>query len=157
MLCQGNCLGRPRKSKALTLSVVPPGIEKNSSSSYLNCFILLYSIDSVSSTSIYQAIHDAHLDNRLEEILLKLLEHNSSPNAQEPIRQFLSNYELMNENFWSSYKKANTIEDALERYYQFTKNQCILVETLMVNLRFSIDKDNSRKDLAAMLKDGFTF
>ena len=109
------------------------------------------------SASIYQAIHDAHLDNRLEEILLKLLEHNSSPNTQEPIRQFLVNYELMNENFWSSYKKTNAIEDALEKYYQFIKNQCILIETLMVNLRFTIDKDNSRKDLAIMLKDGFTF
>ena len=113
--------------------------------------------DSISSTSIYQAIHDAHLDVKLEKLLLKLLEFNSTPNVQEPIRQFLVNYQIMSDNFLESYTRANTFEEALESYYQFSKNQCVVVDTLLETLRFTLDKDHIREDLAVMMKDSFTF
>lgn len=109
------------------------------------------------STNIYQAIYEARLDSRLEELLLKLLRFNSSPDVKEPIRQFLTNYHMMSDTFWQSYKKSNTAEDVLECYYQFAKNQCTVIETLLENLKFTLDKDNTRKELAVMLKDGFTF
>ena len=76
---------------------------------------------------------------------------------QEPIRQFLINYKLMSDNFWERYKHSHSYEEVLECYYQYSKNQCTLVETLLANLRFTLDKDNTRKELAVMLKDGFTF
>jgi len=88
---------------------------------------------------------------------LKLLEHNTSPNVQEPIRQFLINYQLMSDSFWERYERSNTFEEVLECYYQFSKNQCTIVETLLENLKFTLDKDNTRSELAMMLKDGFTF
>ena len=88
---------------------------------------------------------------------MKLLEHNSTPKVREPIRQFLINYQIMSDNFWERYKRSNTFDDVLECYYQFSKNQCTLIETLMQNLTFTLDKDNTRSELAAMLKDGFTF
>jgi len=109
------------------------------------------------STSVYQAIHEAKLEKKLEHLLLKLLEHNTSPNVQEPIRQFLINYQLMSDSFWERYERSNTFEEVLECYYQFSKNQCTIVETLLENLKFTLDKDNTRSELAMMLKDGFTF
>ena len=60
-------------------------------------------------------------------------------------------------NFWESYHNSHTEEDVLEYYYQFAKNQCTVIETLQQNLRHTLDKDNTRKELAVMLKDGFTF
>ena len=76
---------------------------------------------------------------------------------QEPIRQFLMNYQIMSDTFWESYHNSHTEEDVLEYYYQFAKNQCTVIETLQQNLRHTLDKDNTRKELAVMLKDGFTF
>ena len=89
--------------------------------------------------------------------MLKLLEYNSTPNVQEPIRQFLTNYQMMTDTFKESYQNANTFENVLECYFQFSKNQCTIIETLLQNLRFTLDKDDTRKELAVMLKDGFTF
>ena len=63
----------------------------------------------------------------------------------------------MSDNFWERYERSNPYEDVLECYYQFAKNQCIIIETLLENLKFTLDKDNTRKELATMLKDGFTF
>jgi len=111
----------------------------------------------ISSTSIYQAIHDAHLDHKLEELLLKLLEFNSTPNVQEPIRQFLSNYQVMSENFSESYHRANSFEQVLESYFQFSKNQCVVIDTLLETLKITLDKDHTREEIAMMLKESFTF
>jgi len=111
----------------------------------------------ISSTSIYQAIHDVHLDHKLEELLLKLLEFNSTPNVQEPIRQFLLNYQVMSENFSESYHQANSFEQVLESYFQFSKNQCVAIDTLLETLKITLDKDHTREELAMMLKDSFTF
>ena len=111
----------------------------------------------ISSTSIYQLIYEAKLEKKLEALLLKLLEYNSTPNVQEPIRQFLTNYQMMTDTFNESYQNATTFESVLECYFQFSKNQCTVIETLLQNLKFTLDKDDTRKELAVMLKDGFTF
>ncbi len=124
--------------------------------SYL-VFILLCVYYTIESTSVYQAIHEAKLENKLEHLLLKLLEHNSTPNVKEPIKQFLVNYQIMSDSFWERYERSNTFEEVLECYYQFSKNQCTIIETLLENLTFTLDKDNTRSELAMMLKDGFTF
>lgn len=63
----------------------------------------------------------------------------------------------MSDTFWESYHNSHAVEDVLECYYQFAKNQCTVIETLLQNLQFTLDKDNTRKELAVMLKDGFTF
>lgn len=76
---------------------------------------------------------------------------------QEPIRQFLINHQLMTESFSEAYHNSHTVEEVLECYFQFAKNQCTIIETLSENLQFTLDKDDTRKELAVMLKDGFTF
>lgn len=111
----------------------------------------------ISSTSIFQAIYEAHLEKRLEDILLKLLEYNSTPYVQEPIRQFLMAHQIAAESFSTTCKNAHTYEDVLECYHQYAKNQCTTVESLLENLRFTLDKDGTRKELSTMLRDGFTF
>lgn len=89
--------------------------------------------------------------------MLKLLRYNSTPSVQEPIRQFLVNYQIMSENFWERYERSSSYEEVLECYYQFSKNQCVIIETLLENLKFTLDKDNTKQELISMLKDGFTF
>jgi hypothetical protein len=108
-------------------------------------------------SSIYKAIFEANLDARLEELLVNLLRYNSSASVQEPIRIFLYNYQIMSDNFWSMYKKAKSYEDVLECYYQFSKNQCTIIETLLENLRLSLNEDHLKEELHVMLKDAFTF
>ncbi len=88
---------------------------------------------------------------------MKLLEHNTSTNVQEPIRQFLVNYQVMSDSFLERYDHSNTFEEVLECYYQFSKNQCTIVQTLLENLKFTLDNDNTRSELAMMLRDAFTF
>jgi hypothetical protein len=108
-------------------------------------------------SSIYKAIFEANLDARLEELLINLLRYNSSASVQEPIRIFLYNYQIMSDNFWEMYKKAKSYEDVLECYYQFSKNQCTIIETLLANLKLSLNEDHLKEDLHIMLKDAFTF
>ncbi len=63
----------------------------------------------------------------------------------------------MSDNFWETYKKAKSHEDVLECYYQFSKNQCTVIETLLANLKLSMNEDHLKEDLHLMLKDAFTF
>jgi len=86
-----------------------------------------------------------------------MLRYNSSAGVQEPIRIFLYNYQIMSDNFWQMYKRAKSYEDVLECYYQFSKNQCTIIETLLENLKMSMNTDNLKDDLRAMLKEAFTF
>lgn len=86
-----------------------------------------------------------------------MLKFDSSANMQEPIRIFLYNYQIMSDNFWAQYKSAKSHEDILECYYQFSKNQCTAIETLLENLSLVKNKDQLRDDLRVMLKDAFTF
>lgn len=97
------------------------------------------------------------MDARLEELLVNLLKYNSSANVQEPIRVFLYNYQVMSDNFWEMYRGARSYEDILECYYQFSKNQCTAIETLLENLRMSLNRDHLKEELHVMLKDAFTF
>ena len=97
------------------------------------------------------------MDARLEELLVNLLRHNSSANVQEPIRVFLYNYHIMSDNFWQMYKRAKSYDAVLECYYQFAKNQCTIIETLLENLRISMNDDNLKDDMHALLRDAFTF
>ncbi|MFM7862309.1 MAG: hypothetical protein ACKO7Y_06165 [Candidatus Nitrosotenuis sp.] len=86
-----------------------------------------------------------------------MLRYNSSAGVQEPIRIFLYNYQIMSDNFWQMHKRAKSYEDVLECYYQFSKNQCTIIETLLENLKMSMNTDNLKDDLRAMLKEAFTF
>ncbi|CDI05876.1 hypothetical protein NITUZ_40042 [Candidatus Nitrosotenuis uzonensis] len=86
-----------------------------------------------------------------------MLRFDSSVNVQEPIRIFLYNYQIMSDNFWAQYKYAKSCEDVLECYYQFSKNQCTIIETLLENLRLVKNQDHFKEDIHLMLKDAFTF
>lgn len=108
-------------------------------------------------SSIYKAIFEANLDARLEELLVNLLRYNSAPGVQESIRVFLYNYQVMSDNFWQVYRQAKSYDDVLECYYQFSKNQCIIIETLLANLRLALNDDHLKEELNVMLKDAFTF
>lgn len=88
---------------------------------------------------------------------MNLLKYNSSAAVQEPIRVFLYNYQMMSDNFWEMYKNAKSYEDVLECYYQFSKNQCVAIETLLENLRIGLNDDHLKEDLHIMLRDAFTF
>ncbi|NDB32231.1 MAG: hypothetical protein EB163_01620 [Nitrososphaeria archaeon] len=86
-----------------------------------------------------------------------MLRYNSSAGVQEPIRIFLYNYQIMSDNFWQMYKHAKSYEDVLECYYQFSKNQCTIIETLLENLRITMNDDHLKDELQVMLKEAFTF
>jgi len=111
----------------------------------------------VAISNIYQALYEAKLDARLENLLLDMLRFDSSANVQEPIRIFLYNYQMMSDNFWTQYKAAKSYEDILECYYQFSKNQCTVIETLLENLRLVKKDAYLKEDLRMMLRDAFTF
>jgi hypothetical protein len=55
------------------------------------------------------------------------------------------------------YRKAKSYQDVLECYYQFSKNQCVIIETLLENLKLSFNDDHLKEELHVMLKDAFTF
>ena len=90
-------------------------------------------------------------------MLINLLRYNSTVGVQEPIRVFLYNYQIMSDNFWEMYKKTKSYDDVLECFYQFSKNQCIIIETLLENLKISLNEDHLKEDLHLMLRDAFTF
>src|SRR5574338_548822 len=105
--------------------------------------------------SIYQDVYDAKLDEELESILLKLLRFNSSEKVKEPIRKFLYDYRLISDDYWQQFSASNRFENAFDLYYQFSKNKCLLTDTLLKNLNFSID--NVREDATLLMKEAFTF
>ena len=63
----------------------------------------------------------------------------------------------MSENFWAVYNKASNYEDILDAYYQFSKNQCTAIETLLLTLNETLDKDDLRKEMSVMMRECFTF
>jgi predicted transcriptional regulator len=63
----------------------------------------------------------------------------------------------MSESFWETYKNSVSYKQVLEVYYQFSKNQCEVVETLLEDLKISLDEDHVKENLADMLKDSLTF
>lgn len=108
-------------------------------------------------SSIYQQVYDARLDKELESILLKLLRYNSSDNVKSPIKQFLFDYKIIADDYWEQFKRCNKFEHALDVYYQYSKNKCLLIDTLLNNLDISLTFDNVRDDVSVMMKEGFTF
>ena len=107
--------------------------------------------------SIYQQIYDAKLDKQLEDILFKLLKYNSSADVQDPMRQFLQDYKIIAYDFSESYRYCNEFDSALEAYHHFAKNKCILIDTLLQNLQYTLNYGEMRAELSTMLKEGFTF
>lgn len=105
--------------------------------------------------SIYQDIYDSKLDKELESILLKLLRYNSSEKVKEPISKFLYQYRLISDDYWEQFRASNSFERAFDSYYQYSKNKCLLTDTLLKNLRFSIE--NVREDINIMMREAFTF
>lgn len=86
-----------------------------------------------------------------------MLRYNSSAGVQEPIRIFLYDYQIMSDNFWQMYKRAKSYEDVLECYYQFSKNQCTIIETLLENLKITMNENHLKDELHVMLREAFTF
>ena len=89
--------------------------------------------------------------------MLNMLRYNSSAGVQEPIRIFLYDYQIMSDNFWQMYKRAKSYEDVLECYYQFSKNQCTIIETLLENLKITMNENHLKDELHVMLREAFTF
>ena len=107
--------------------------------------------------SIYQQIYDANLDREFEMILVKLLRYNISPVVEVPVRHFLEEYIVIRDEFWSQFEKCNSFDMAFDRYYQYAKNKCALIDSLLSNLNFALNYDPLRSDLALMMKEGLTF
>jgi predicted transcriptional regulator len=55
------------------------------------------------------------------------------------------------------YKRAKSYEDVLECYYQFSKNQCTIIETLLENLKITMNENHLKDELHVMLREAFTF
>ena len=89
--------------------------------------------------------------------MVNMLRYNSSAGVQEPIRIFLYDYQIMSDNFWQMYKRAKSYEDVLECYYQFSKNQCTIIETLLENLKITMNENHLKDELHVMLREAFTF
>ena len=106
---------------------------------------------------IYQEIHDANLDREFETILIKLLRYNMSPVVEVPVRHFLREYAIIRDDFWSQFSKSNSFDMAFDCYYQYAKNKCALIDSLLSNLNFALNYDPIRNDLLLMMKDGLTF
>ena len=109
------------------------------------------------TTSVYQKITEANLDREFETILIKLLRYNMSPVVEEPVHQFLQEYVVIRDDFWSQFGKSNSFDMAFDRYYQFAKNKCALIDSLLDILNFTLNYDPLRNDLSIMIKDGLTF
>ena len=109
------------------------------------------------TTSIYQKITDANLDGELETILVKLLRYNMSPVVEVPVRQFLRDYVLVRDEFWSQFGKSNSFDVAFEQYYQYSKNKCSLIDKLLENLNFTLNYEPLRDELSRIMKESLTF
>lgn len=107
--------------------------------------------------SIYQQIYDANLDREFETILVKLLRYNMAPVVEVPVRQFLQDYIIIRDDFWSQFGKCNSFDVAFDQYYQYAKNKCTLIDSLLDNLNFTLSYDPLRNDLSLMMKEGLTF
>ncbi len=46
---------------------------------------------------------------------------------------------------------------AFDCHYQYAKNKCSLIDSLLNNLNFALSYDPLRNDLSLMMKDGLTF
>lgn len=107
--------------------------------------------------SIFQQIYDAKLDREFETILIKLLRYNMAPVVEVPVRHFLQEYIIVRDDFWNQFSKYTSFDLAFERYYQYAKNKCALIDSLLDNLNFALRYDPIRNDLSLMMKDGLTF
>jgi hypothetical protein len=109
------------------------------------------------ATSVYEQIHDTKLDRELETILVKLLQFNMSPVIEVPILHFLQEYAVIRDDFWNQFNKCTSFDMAFDMYYQYSKNKCFLIDSLLDNLNFTINYDPLKVDLACMMKEGLTF
>ena len=109
------------------------------------------------TTSVYEQIHDTKLDRELETILVKLLQFNMSPVIEVPILHFLQEYAVIRDDFWNQFNKCTSFDMAFDMYYQYSKNKCFLIDSLLDNLNFTINYDPLKVDLACMMKEGLTF
>ena len=58
---------------------------------------------------------------------------------------------------FSQFGKSNSFDTSFDRYYQYSKNKCALVDSLLDNLNFALNYDPLRDDLFVMMRDGLTF
>jgi len=107
--------------------------------------------------TIYQRICDANLDRELESILLKLLRYNSSDSVKDPMEKFLSDYKIISDDYWQQFQHCSEYDNALDVYYQYSKNKCLLIDTLLNDLHISLNFGHVQEDLVMMMREGFTF
>ena len=88
---------------------------------------------------------------------MKLVGYNMSPCVEAPVIHFLKEYVIIRDNFWNQFRKSNSFDSAFNIYYQYAKNKCALIDSLLENLNFAIRYDPLRNDLYVIMKDGFTF
>ena len=46
---------------------------------------------------------------------------------------------------------------AFDGYYQYAKNKCALIDSLLDDLNFTLNYDPLKNDLSLMMKEGLTF
>jgi hypothetical protein len=80
-----------------------------------------------------------------------------APIVEVPVRHFLQEYIVIQDNFWSQFAKCNSFDLAFDCYYQYAKNKWALIDSLLNNLNFTLGYDPIRKDLTRIMKEGFTF
>lgn len=103
-------------------------------------------------TSIYTQIYDANLDKEFETILIKLLRFNLAPIVESPIHDFLVEYVAIRVEYWNQIEKCYSFDMAFDRYYQYTKNKCSLIDSLLDNLNFAHCHNPLQNDLSLMME-----
>jgi hypothetical protein len=106
---------------------------------------------------LYHMIYESNLESKLEQILIGLTKDSQSPEIEEAIHKFLLFVQHASENFWETFHNANTYQERLECYYQFSKNQCLATEVLIGDLDSVSSELDIRENLSSMLKESFTF
>ncbi len=106
---------------------------------------------------VYQLIYESNLDSKLEQILIGLVKDNPSPKIESIIQKFLLYVQHSTENFWTTYYSAKTYEEKLDCYYQYSKNQCLATEVLVIDLDSLSSDDEIKENLDTLVKESFTF
>jgi hypothetical protein len=106
---------------------------------------------------INSLIYESNLESKLEQILIGLVKDNPSEKIESIIRKFLVYVQHSTENFWTTYYGAQTYQEKLSCYYQYSKNQCLATEVLIRDLGSLFSDEELKENLDAIIKESFTF
>ncbi len=79
-----------------------------------------------------------------------------APVIEVSVCHFLREYIIIRDDFWSQFVKCNSFDLVFDHYYQYAKNKCALIDSLLADLNFSLRYVTLRNDLSLM-KIGLTF